>query len=138
MSSAPDGQPPTEIAVTVVLQADKVLIGPRPAGATLEGFWEFPGGKVQPGETPSQTAVRECQEETGLAVRVGRLLTETEHAYPHGRVRLWFFEAEPIRPEQTPRAPFRWVRLAELVEYRFPEANRTVLAQLAGRVRRPP
>lgn len=137
MSSAPDVQTPMEIAVTVVVQADKVLIGPRPTGTPLEGFWEFPGGKVLPGESPSEAAARECREETGLAVRVGRLLAEVEYAYPHDRVRLWFFEAEPILPEQTPHAPFRWVRLAQLPEYRFPEANRAVLAQLADRVNRP-
>jgi 8-oxo-dGTP diphosphatase len=122
---------PAEIAVAVVLQAGRVLIGPRPAGSPLAGLWEFPGGKVQPGESPSQAAVRECLEETGLTVRLGRLWNETEYAYSHGRVRLWFFQAEPCQPEQPPKPPFRWVPLAELPRYPFPEANRPVLDLLA-------
>ena len=56
----------TPIAIAVVLHNDCVLIGVRPAGATLAGLWEFPGGKIEAGETPNEAAERECLEETGL------------------------------------------------------------------------
>lgn len=58
---------PTPIAIAVVQHADQFLIGQRPAGLVLSGYWEFPGGKIQLGETPEAAAVRECLEETGLS-----------------------------------------------------------------------
>ena len=67
---------PVSIAVAVVQHAGTVLIGRRAPEAPLGGLWEFPGGKVGPDETPGEAAARECREETGLAVRIGR-------PYPH-------------------------------------------------------
>lgn len=122
---------PTSIAVVVVQQGATVLIGPRPLGVPLAGFWEFPGGKICAGETPEEAARRECREETGLEVRLVRRLATVEHAYPHGPVRLHFFLAEPEKPTPAPRAPFRWVARRDLGCYAFPPANAAVLAQLA-------
>jgi mutator protein MutT len=62
---------PTSIAVAVVQQKDKVLIGKRALEERFGGLWEFPGGKVASGETPQEAAARECREETGLRVRIG-------------------------------------------------------------------
>lgn len=118
------------IAVAVVLRGDHVLIGRRPPGVPLAGLWEFPGGKVQPGETPAAAAVRECQEETGLAVEVMHEYTSVTHDYPHGRVELRFFQAAPLVGAQSPRAPFRWVSLADLNRYEFPPANAALLTEL--------
>ena len=64
-------QPTTEIAVAVVERDGSFLIGLRTAGLSLAGMAEFPGGKVEPGESPSAAAVRECLEETGLQIEVG-------------------------------------------------------------------
>lgn len=127
---------PTPIAVAVVTHAGRALIGRRARGAALGGLWEFPGGKVLPGETPPQAAARECLEETGLAVRIKGLLAKAGHAYAHGPVRLHFFAAEPLEPAAPPRRPFRWVPIDELHEYEFPEANRPVIARLAETARR--
>lgn len=120
----------TTIAIAVVLHAGRVLIGRRAEGVPLAGYWEFPGGKVLPDETPLAAAVRECREETGLEVQVGALLEEVEHAYPHGQLRLFFYQAEPANASQTPAAPFRWVAIGELSQYDFPPANATILEQL--------
>jgi mutator protein MutT len=120
----------TRIAVAVVEHADRFLVGTRPEGMPLAGYAEFPGGKVREGETPSQAAVRECLEETGMSVTVGQLYDRTVQAYQHGTLELHFFAAEPHDPSQVPRPPFRWVARQELLALRFPPANKTVLQRL--------
>jgi 8-oxo-dGTP diphosphatase len=121
-----------DIAVAVVERDDQVLIGLRPEGAPLAGYWEFPGGKVADGETPEDAARRECWEETGVAVRITGDYGEATHEYPHGAIRLHFFAAEPIGEQRLPHR-FRWVRRVELERYKFPPANARLLALLQGR-----
>jgi mutator protein MutT len=124
---------PTPIAVAVVQYAGRVLIGRRPDHALLAGLWEFPGGKVRAGEPPHEAAARECQEETGLAVRVLGPLAEVTHPYDYGPVRLSFFAAEPTEPERPPGGSFRWVAVEDLDGYEFPPANAAVIRRLLGR-----
>ncbi len=121
---------PVEIAVAVVEHHGHVLIGLRPPGTPLAGYWEFPGGKIAPGEHPEVAAIRECREEAGLEIRVVRAWLKVEHRYEHGPVRVHFFAAEPLTPRPFPHAPFRWVRRSELHEYTFPPANAPILAEL--------
>lgn len=126
----PDASAPVRIAVAVVEHAGHYLIGRRPEGVPLAGQWEFPGGKVQAGETPRQAAARECLEETNLAVAVGEAYPVVVHDYKHGRVALEFFTCRPHDPSSPPKAPFRWVPAAELAGYEFPEANAALVAEL--------
>ncbi len=121
-----------EIAVAVVERDGEVLIGLRPDGAPLGGYWEFPGGKVADGETPEDAARRECWEETGVAVKITGRYPGTTHDYPHASVRLNFLAAEPINEQRLPER-FRWVRRDELDNYKFPPANATLLEQLRAR-----
>lgn len=125
--------PLQQIAVAVVRHEGWVLIGLRPSAAALGGYWEFPGGKIRPGESPAQAAARECREETGLEIRVGDRLCVVDHEYAHGRVCLHFFQGEPVHPAQPPAAPFQWVPVADLPKYRFPPANRRVIEEIVGR-----
>ncbi|MHB8899346.1 MAG: (deoxy)nucleoside triphosphate pyrophosphohydrolase [Thermoguttaceae bacterium] len=125
-------QRPTEIAVAVVRRHDAVLAGPRPRGAPLAGFWEFPGGKIDPGESPGEAAVRECREETGIAIRLVRPLAVVEHRYGHGSVRLHFFDASPTEVGSSPRAPFRWIQVAQLRASEFLPANAVIIEVLKG------
>ena len=122
---------PTEIAVAVVRHGGNVLIGRRPQGAALAGLWEFPGGKVEPGETPAAAAVRECREETGLAIEVVAAFPSCDHHYRHGRVRLNFLDCRVQGLAAEPHSPFLWVAVDRLAQYEFPAANAQVLAILA-------
>ena len=121
---------PTRIAIAVVEHDGRYLIGRRPDGASLAGLWEFPGGKIEAGETAELAAARECLEETGLAVEVGPAFSQVVHQYAHGKVALEFFVGRPLEPEQAPKSPFRWVLAAELDQYEFPEANGGLVAYL--------
>lgn len=124
---------PTEIAIAVVEHRERFLIGQRPSGVPLAGLWEFPGGKVQPGETPAQAAQRECLEETGLRVMIGEAYPSVVHEYDHDRLRLHFFSATPVDPEQALQPPFRWVARVELAEHEFPPANQALIQHLLDR-----
>jgi mutator protein MutT len=123
------------IAVAVVEHGGRVLIGRRPPGVPLAGFWEFPGGKIGAGETAADAARRECREETGLAVDIQGTYCEVEEAYGHGRVRIRFLAASPIDPGQDVAEPFRWVAISQLADYQFPRANRAVIRELTQRSR---
>jgi 8-oxo-dGTP diphosphatase len=123
-----DAQP---IAVAVVEQDDQFLIGQRPSGVPLAGLWEFPGGKVRPGEAPEAAAVRECYEEAGLNVAVVGHYPPRQYHYPHGTLRLHFYHCQPTGPTISPRPPFVWVPRATLPQYAFPEANGPILQLLS-------
>ncbi|MFM8250137.1 MAG: (deoxy)nucleoside triphosphate pyrophosphohydrolase [Planctomycetota bacterium] len=130
----PDGERSSvQIAVAVVRQGDRVLVGERPAGVVLAGYAEFPGGKIEAGETSAAAAERECWEEAALEIRAVQLLYECHHDYPHGRVQVTFWECEPRQPHAATaelRPPFRWVTKSELQTLIFPPANEPVLARL--------
>lgn len=123
--------PCQRIAIAVVCCDDQVLIGQRPDGVPLSGFWEFPGGKVRDTETPTAAAERECLEETGLLIDVVREYPSVTHDYPHGRLELHFFRCTPRDAGQQPTAPFRWVPRKNLAQYEFPPANAAVLGWLS-------
>ncbi|MCP4191871.1 MAG: (deoxy)nucleoside triphosphate pyrophosphohydrolase [Planctomycetaceae bacterium] len=127
----------TQIAVAVVEHADHFLIGLRPAGVALAGYWEFPGGKIHTDESPEQAAIRECREETGLDVKIIEHLPSVHHQYPHASVQLHFFRCAPLPAKNpshkppSPVAPFRWVARSELNRYSFPEANSELIQHLS-------
>jgi mutator protein MutT len=122
---------PKPIAIAVVEQQGRFLIGQRGADGPLPGLWEFPGGKVEAGETPAAAAVRECREETGLLVAVVGAYDRVVHCYAHGEVELHFFACRPIDADQTPAERFRWVPAEELTRYEFPAANAKLVERLA-------
>jgi len=118
------------IAVAVVQRADEVLVGLRPEGVPLAGYWEFPGGKVHHDEEPTDAAVRECLEETGLSVRVLEEFPAKSHEYENGLVHLRFFACEVKDPATSPRGTFRWVKRVTLGNYPFPAANDDLIGRL--------
>ncbi len=126
---------PIPAGIALVHRQGCYLVRQRPAGSVYAGYWEFPGGKCEPGEDPAQATVRECLEETGLIVRAGRLRRTTTYRYPHGLVGLFFYDCTLRDQLAEPAAGsgFRWVSSGDLAALRFPEANEAIIAELAGR-----
>ncbi|MCP5266347.1 MAG: NUDIX domain-containing protein [Burkholderiaceae bacterium] len=91
VSARPDTRPLLEVAVGIVEAANgALLMARRPAGKAYEGWWEFPGGKVEAGETVADALARELHEELGIEVGLSVPWARREHSYPHARVNLHF------------------------------------------------
>jgi 8-oxo-dGTP diphosphatase len=122
----------TPIAIAVVEHEGQFLVGQRPPGVPLAGLWEFPGGKIEPGETPEAAAIRECLEETRLDVEPLFHYPEHVQAYDHDRVQLHFVACRPKNNDsmQLPREPFRWIRRGDLAALKFPAGNATLIELL--------
>jgi mutator protein MutT len=123
---------PTRIAVAVVEHEDRFLIGRRPDNVALAGLWEFPGGKIESGESPEEAALRECREETGMEVEIVGEYPPHIEQYEHATVHLRFFACRPRHPSQAPRAPFCWAPRQSLGDYGFPSGNRDLLSFLCA------
>jgi 8-oxo-dGTP diphosphatase len=127
--------PPIDVVAGVIRGSDgRLLISQRMPNDTLGGYWEFPGGKVDPGEELKAALVRELREELGVEAEIGAEIQRMVHAYPDRDVRLFFFEARIIsgEPQKLEVADLRWVTLDELNDYQFPEADVPLLQLLRG------
>lgn len=122
------------VAVGMVLDGDKVLIAKRGDHQHQGGLWEFPGGKVEAGETTPQALRRELAEEVGLDVDPERMveLTCLEFDYGDKAVRLdtWVCPQFSGQAQGLEGQPVRWVPVAQLDQYPFPEANQPLIAEL--------
>ncbi len=112
----------------------KYLITQRKPTATLPLLWEFPGGRVEPGETDAQALARELKEEMNISVEVGEQAMHVQHAYPDYdidfrvyRCRLVGGEIQHIKVHDH-----RWVAAEDLDEYEFPSADQKTFEQLLG------
>jgi len=111
----------------------KILARRRRQNEKLPGLWEFPGGKIESGETPAQAAAREVREEMGGDPKGLTLIRIQEHDYPDRTVRIHVFEGtfehDPAPPDG---AAWAWVTPAELARLPIPPANRKIVDDLAG------
>ena len=124
---------PTRVGIGLISRGGCYLVRQRPPGSIMEGVWEFPGGKCEPGESPEGAVRRECREETGRDVTVQALRSVVSHHYPHGWIELSFFDCAftDEQAEPTVDSGFVWVEAAALKQLRFPGANEAVLEALA-------
>lgn len=117
--------PHVPVAVGVVWRGDQLLISRRPLDGLLGGLWEFPGGKIKPGEAPDEAVRREVEEEVGLKVKVGAILGTIRHAYTHFSITLHAYHCTYI--DGTPRllgcTDLKWIRWDEMGQFPFPRAN---------------
>jgi A/G-specific adenine glycosylase len=128
--------PEIDAAVGVVVRNARVLVTRRPAEGLLGGLWEFPGGKIRPGESPAEACVREIAEEVGLQVEIAEPLAQVRHAYSHFRVRLHVLLCRHRGGRVRLNGPtaFRWVRLEDLDGLALPKANHKFIPLLKRRL----
>jgi 8-oxo-dGTP diphosphatase len=122
------------VAAAVIIRDGRVLLTRRTQGQHLAGMWEFPGGKIEDGESPEEALIRECQEECGIDVEVGDILEVTHHRYPEKDVLLLFYRCElragEVRHLQV--ADHAWVATSDLDDYPLPPADEPVVARIRG------
>jgi mutator protein MutT len=118
--------------MAAVIERDgRFLVTRRLEGTHLSGYWEFPGGKCDPDETPEACLARELREELGIDAQIGNEIVVTEHTYPERTVRLHFRRCE-ITGEPRPllNQEMRWVSRDEMRTLPFPDADRKLIELL--------
>ena len=122
------------VAAAVIERDGAFLVTRRQNGVHLAGFWEFPGGKCEPGETHAMCLARELREELAVDARIGAEILSTTHRYPERSVELHFLECE-LNGEPAPQQgqELRWVERRELSNFEFPPADVELIRRLTGR-----
>jgi 8-oxo-dGTP diphosphatase len=123
------------VAALITNQRDEVLVTQRRADQDLPGFWEFPGGKVEPGEAPKAALVRELMEELGVEARIGRIWDVLFHRYPDYDVYMLVYRvvlAADAVPRPIEVADVHWVPRTRLAEYRILPADAPLVARLVA------
>lgn len=121
-----------EVAAVILFDGPRMLVNRRPEGTFYGGWWEWPGGKLEPGETPEQCARRELMEEIGLEAGPLSLFDRQTASYPGRSVYMHFFVG-PLLAGSTPRPDaleHRWLTPAEVMKLQFLEPNLPVLQRL--------
>ncbi len=123
------------VAAALIVRGGEVLIGQRRPDQPMASQWEFPGGKIESGESPEQALARELEEELGIHAVIGPRVTHIRHNYRHGgAVDLQFFAVHEFSGEMRNRIyhEVRWVRLEDLPGYEFLAADRGLIRDLAA------
>jgi A/G-specific adenine glycosylase len=122
----------TVVAVVAVIEdRGRILIQRRPERGLLGGLWEFPGGKVEAGESRTRALAREVREETGAGIASPRFLLTVDHAYTVHKVTLHAYRCALAAPPRTGAAErLKWVRLRDLARYPFPSGSAKIIRRL--------
>jgi 8-oxo-dGTP diphosphatase len=127
--------PHLRVVAAVIARDDQYLITQRRPSAVLAGLWEFPGGRVEEGETDAQALKREVRERVGVEIDVGACIGRRTHDYDGYSVDLALYQAT-IRDDAEPRAvrvaDCRWVASSDFEKYRFPAADQATMDLLLG------
>lgn len=121
-----------EVVAAIIRRNDNFLICQRPVGKSQELLWEFPGGKIEPGETGEQAIIRECYEELGVTLRVDSFFMDITHEYPDRIVHLSVYncsltDGEPVRLEHN---DMRWITAAQCGDFEFCPADVEIVERL--------
>lgn len=127
-----DNKPHIHVTAGLICNDKKYLITKRPDGSHLEGFWEFPGGKQEAGESLRTCMEREVMEELGMEVKAEKLLLTVQHEYDTKLVDLHFFECECVKgsPKPFDGQEIRWVSPSDLKKYNFPPPDKKIVELL--------
>ncbi|OTG82101.1 dGTP triphosphohydrolase [Acinetobacter sp. ANC 5054] len=124
-------KPQLDVAIAILLHQDKVLVGWREANQHQGNKHEFPGGKVEAGETPEQACRREIFEEVGIGLHVWNRFDVIQHEYDDLIVRLHLFHAVvPTALLNEIQKPWAWYTRSQLLDLNFPKANKTIIQRL--------
>ena len=121
-----------KVVAGVVIKENKCLIARRSPGRNLAGLWEFPGGKLEAGETPQECLRRELREELEIDITVGSFVAESYFEYESGSIHLLAYQAAWESGELTLNVhdAYAWVSADQLLDYTYPPADVPVLQEL--------
>ena len=121
-----------DVTAAVIRKNGNILIARRAKGHHLAGLWEFPGGKIENGETPEACLKRELFEEFGIKVRIGRFIAESCFSYSEKNIRLLAYEVEYLGGDFSLNAhsAVSWVAIDQLANYSFAPADIPFLEKL--------
>ncbi|MBE7488743.1 (deoxy)nucleoside triphosphate pyrophosphohydrolase [bacterium] len=130
-----DLQQPGMLVVAALIQHEqRYLVAERPAGKTMAGYWEFPGGKLHPNEEPREGLKREIFEELGVLVEVGDIIEVIQHIDPDKTVLLLFFDCrlKDGQPSGREGQRIRWVSPQDMLDMKFLPADIALITRLMG------
>lgn len=128
---------PIRVVCALIEHEGRVLLARRPAHKHLGGKWEFPGGKIETGESPAAALVRECAEELACQIEVGAELPSVTHAYPDRTIVLLPFVCrlapDSAAPHAAEHSALAWVEAERMSDYDLPAADAPIVAAYLAR-----
>ena len=123
---------PVRVAAALIVREGRFLICRRPMHKARGGLWEFPGGKLEPGESAEQALIRECREELAIEVEPGPVYMQLTHVYPDLTVELILLQVDAFagEPRLLEHSELRWIGVEEIGDFDFCPADREILERL--------